>query len=343
MRVLLVKLTSMGDLIHALPALTDAMHAIPNLEFDWIIDEAFAEVATWHPAVKNIITTAHRRWRKNWTQHWLSKEIPNKIKSIRRKQYDLIIDGQSNLKAGIVTSLCKGPKAGLDWHSARDAICSLVYQHKYAIDKQLHAVTRLRILFAKALHYSFNQNNLDFGIDRTKLLKPTFNLPQQYLFFVHNASWVTKLWPEKYWETLIQMATREGHSVVLPCGNDEEKARAERLATIAPTMTIALPKLPLSEVAYIAAHATAAVCVDTGLSHLVGAVGVPSINLYGATDSGLIGAPGERQIYLQSDFPCAPCYKEICQFQGTSSVKPACYEQFSSAKVWNLLQTLTKR
>lgn len=337
MHVLLVKLTSMGDLIHALPALTDAKRARPDIEFTWVIDEAFADVAKWHPAVTHIITTAHRRWRKDWRGHWRSKEIPNKIKELRRERYDLIIDGQTNLKAGIVTKLCRGPKAGLDWSSARDAICSLAYKHKYAVDKKLHAVTRLRQLFAQALGYSVPTNTPDFGIDIARLPKPDVALPEKYLFFVHNASWETKLWPESYWQALVQKAVAENWSVVLPCGNEAEKQRAERLASKHPEQVIALPKLPLSEVAYIAAHAKAGVCVDTGLSHLVGAVGVASVNLYGATDSGLIGAPGDQQVYLQSDFACAPCYQQRCTYTGESDVKPACFQQLTPDRVWQAL------
>ncbi len=343
MEVLLVKLTSMGDLIHALPALTDAKRARPEIKFSWVIDESFADIASWHPAVINAIPTAHRRWRKNWRAHWRNKEIPNAIKALRAKTYDLVLDGQTNLKAGIITKLCKGPKAGLDWNSARDAVCSLVYKHKYFVDKKQHAVARLRQLFAQALNYELPTTKPDFGIDVNLLKKPTIELPPNYLLFVHSASWNSKLWPEQYWQQLIKIATSKGHTIVLPHGNAEEKARAERLATVAEDKTIVLPKLPLSEIGYITAKANGAICVDTGLSHLASALGVAAVTVYGATDSGLIGAPGDKQVLLQSQFACAPCYKHDCQFKDGSAITPACYQQISPTVVWDKLSELLQQ
>lgn len=334
MHVLLVKLTSMGDLIHALPAITDATRAIPGIRFDWIIDESFQEVAQWHPAVDHIIPSAHRRWRKNYRQHW--PEIKAFIQQVRTKRYDLVIDGQTNLKAALVTALTRGTKCGFDKASAREYPAHWVYQRKIAHSKQDHAVSRLRSLFAQALGYPLPDTAPDFGIDRSRLVKPSFNIPEQYGLFVHNASWDTKLWPESYWQQLLQLATLAGQQILLPAGNAEELARSQRLAEHQPLVT-ALPKLPLSEIAYLLAHAKGAVCVDTGLSHLAAALNVPSVTLYGATDSGLIGATGLNQQHLQSRFPCAPCYRQRCHFQGASLVKPACFEELTPQRVWQLL------
>ena len=180
-------------------------------------------------------------------------------------------------------------------------------------------------------------NAPDFGIDRARLTQPTFDLPERYVMFIHNASWVTKLWPEVYWQQLIQLATQAGLTILLPAGNDEELARSERLAKNQATV-IALPRLPLSEVAYLLAHAKGVVAVDTGLSHLSAALNIPTVTLYGATDSGLIGATGEHQEHLQATFACAPCYRHQCNFPGVSSVKPACFEQLNPLKVWQALE-----
>lgn len=338
-RVLLVKLTSMGDLIHALPAITDACHAIEDICFDWVADEGFAEIATWHPAVLNVITTAHRRWRKQVWQVIQSGEAKTFYKQLRNTSYDLIIDGQGNFKSAIVAWLARGPSAGLDKACAAEAIASLAYKHKYNVPKGQHAVVRLRQLFAKALDYSLPDNEPNYGISRHRFLAPALDLPKAYLFFVHNASWETKLWPEPYWADLIKMATDAGHHVLLPCGNQAELARAKRLAMIS-DKAIALPKLRLSEIAYIIAHAQGAVSVDTGLSHLCAAMSVPNVSLYGATDSGLIGAAGNRQVFLQAAFNCAPCYLKTCNYTGKSDVKPACFTKIPPTLVWKTLQAV---
>lgn len=341
MHVLLVKLSSMGDLIHALPALTDAQTAIPQIRFDWVVDESFAEVATWHPAVAKIITTAHRRWRQNTWQTLRQGELPDFLRKLRMTDYDLIIDGQTNFKSATITRLAKGLRYGLDRHSAREWGVHWVYQKKIFVPKQEHALKRLRMLFAQVFGYHYEDTEPNFAIDIQTLPKPNLDLPKEYFIFMHNASWESKLWPENYWRDLLQRVTTQGVSVLLPSGNSEEQQRAQRLAEIHPNIT-ALPHLGLSEVAYIIAHAKAAVCNDTGLSHLAAAVGTPSVNLYGPTDSGLIGAPGKNQICLQADFPCAPCYKKHCTYKPATEEQPACFTKLPPSLVWEKLQGLLK-
>lgn len=339
MHVLLVKLSSMGDLIHALPALSDAQAVFPGIKFDWVIDEAFAEVASWHPAVNTIIPTAHRRWRKQKWQIIKNGELKNFLTHLRQTKYDLVIDGQTNFKSALITRLSRGLRCGLDKNSAREFIAHFAYQKKVFVAKQDHAVNRLRILFANILGYALPTTEPNFAIDRNKLIKPLVKLPDRYLIFMHNASWESKIWPENYWSDLAQLAIAAGFSVLLPSGNESEQARAQRIAKIHPQI-MALPKMSLSEIAYIIAQAQGAVCNDTGLGHLAAAVQVPSVNLYGPTDSALIGAPGKMQIYLQAQFPCAPCYKKHCFYKGETNVHPACFAQFTPEIVWEKLSKI---
>ncbi len=336
--VLIVKMTSMGDLIHTLPAITDARRAYPEIVFDWVADESFADVPTWHPAVRQVYKTAHRRWRRSWTQTFKDKEINRFIKQLREHSYDMVIDAQSNFKSAIVTRLAKGERVGYDKASCAESIAVLAYQRKLSVAKGNHAVARLRQLFAKALGYE-HPTQVDFGIDPSRFVKPDLVLPERYVFFTPNASWESKLWPEHYWQALIKQANTQGLSVVLPAGNDAELARAKRLAAEAPNV-VAMPRLALSQVAYVIANAAAAVNVDTGLNHLCAACTIPSVSLYGATDSGLIGGVGANQVNLQADFPCAPCYKKHCDFQGNNAVTPACFEALSPERVWDQLQRL---
>jgi heptosyltransferase-1 len=337
--VLFVKLSSMGDLIHALPALTDAQRAIPGIRFDWVIDEAFADVGRWHPAVEDIIPSAHRRWmRKKWSLlrsgEWLAF-----VRRLRSKQYDLVIDGQTNLRSACVTRLARGLRCGLDRRSVRECGADWAYQKRVFVSKTEHAIDRLRKLFAAALNYAYRDTEADFAIDRRCLTKPDLALPDTYLVFIHNASWRSKLWPEPYWGELLGRATARGYSVLLPTGDLEEHARATRLAQAHPGI-IALPRLRLSEVAYIIARARAAVCNDTGLGNLAAALKIPSVHLYGPTDPQLIGASGNAQIRLQADFPCAPCRKSICRYTAAAPQRPACFTTIPPQAVWEKLQSL---
>lgn len=339
-RILLIKLTSLGDLIHALPALTDARGFYPDIEIDWLVDEHFQEIATWHPAIKQIFTTNHREWRHGLAKPKTISSIYSLIKKLRSTHYDLIIDGQGNFKTGLFTLCMKGLRVGFDRHSVREPIAHLAYQKKVSSSKKSHAINRLRELFAGALDYPIPKDPPDCGILEDRFRPPPCPLPESYLVFVHNASWQTKLWPEGHWKELIRMAVNSGYKILLPWGNPEEKARAKRLA-ISPQVQV-LPKLSLSEVGYVLKRALACVSMDTGLSHLIAALNIPSLTLYGATDSGLIGASGKNQLYLRTTLACAPCNKKKCKIE-PSCATPPCLAQITPELVFNkLLQLLTE-
>jgi len=331
-RVLLIKLTSLGDLIHALPALSDAKSARPELEFDWVIDENFREIALWHPAVKGIVTSNHRQWREALTHPTTLSSISRLIAGIRAVEYDLVIDAQGNFKTALLSMLAKGPRAGFDSQSVREWVAHLAYQRRFAASKSAHAIERLRLLFAAALDYPVPASAPDFQIQKERFVKPRVDLPKEYLVFVHNASWKTKLWPEAHWAELLKRSIQAGFKVLLPWGNSQEEARAKRLAIRSGIQV--LPKLTLSEMGYVLDRARACVCMDTGLSHLTAALNVPSITLYGSTDSGLIGASGASQVHLKSDRFCSPCQKKTCRY---SSTENPCLQQITPDRVYKEL------
>jgi len=335
-RVLLIKLTSLGDLIHALPALSDAQDARPGIEFDWVVDENFQEIATWHPAVKGVITTNHREWRGAVTSAETHGSISKTIEQMRARQYDLVIDGQGNFKTALLSLFSKGPRAGFDSASVREWVAHLAYQRRYAASKNAHAIDRLRRLFGAALGYPLPESAPEFRIQRERFAKPRVELPADYLVFIHNASWKTKLWPERHWTDLIAKCAQAGFRILLPWGNAQEEARAKRLAT-RPEVEV-LPRLNLSEIGYVLARAKACVCMDTGLSHLAAALDVPAITLYGSTDSGLIGASGASQVHIKSERFCSPCQSKTCRY---SSGDNPCLEEITPDRVFGELLRLT--
>ncbi len=331
MHVLIVKLTSMGDLIHALPAVSDALQHVPNVHFDWVVDEAFAQIPRLNPAIETIITTAHRRWKREPWASLKRGEFTRLWREIRQKKYDIVIDAQNNLKSACIMSLTRGVRCGMDKDSAREKFTHWVCNKTFSIPLKQHAIARQRQLFALALNYPLPDTPPDFGIAISQLPLLPIDLPHPYLVFIHSTTWDTKHWPEGYWQQLIQLATHAGYYVVLPWGNAQEEQRAQRLST-ASEKAIVLPRLSIIEQASMIAKSAGAVCVDTGLGHLTAALNVPAVHLYGPTDPALIGATGAHQLHLVAKAECAPCYLQTCKW----SKEPACFmKDLPPQKVWD--------
>ena len=298
MRVLIVKTSSMGDVIHALPALTDAKAARPSVVFDWVVEEAFSEIPRWHPAVDQVIPVAIRRWRKNIFSTLRSTEWRQFKTQLRRNHYDLVIDCQGLLKSAWITHLVKAPSAGMDKQSVREPAAAWFYRHRYAVSKQQHAVERIRDLFAHVFDYTKPTTYGDYGINRQAFYGSTIEPPN--VVFLHATAREDKLYPEEYWRDLARRLTALNYRVRLPWGQEFERQRATEIAKNIPGVEV-LPKLNLHGVACVLAQASAVVAVDTGLGHLSAALNIPTLSLYGPTNPDLIGTYGDNQVHL-----CAP-------------------------------------
>lgn len=300
MRVLIVKTSSMGDVLHTLPALTDAQQAIPDIHFDWVVEEGFAQIPSWHSAVDRVIPVAIRRWRKAWFSAPIKAERKAFRDAVRLQQYDAIIDAQGLVKsAALVTRLAHGIKHGMDWSTAREPLASLFYNRKHHIARQQHAVERTRELFAKSLGYTKPQSQGDYAIAQHFLTEVNADT-EQYAVFLHATTRDDKHWPEANWRELIGLLNNAGIRIKLPWGAAHEEARARRLAE-GFTYVDVLPRMSLEEVARVLAGAKFVVSVDTGLSHLTAALDRPNITLYGPTDPGLIGGYGKNQVACCSE------------------------------------------
>ncbi|GAL59436.1 lipopolysaccharide core biosynthesis heptosyltransferase I [Pseudescherichia vulneris NBRC 102420] len=298
MRVLIVKTSSMGDVLHTLPALTDAMQAIAGIRFDWVVEEGFAQIPSWHEAVDRVIPVALRRWRKAWFSEPVKAERRAFRKTLRAVHYDAIIDAQGLVKsAALVTRLAHGPKHGMDWQSAREPLASLFYSRRHHIAKQQHAVERTRELFAKSLGYSKPQTQGDYAIAQHFVEESTTDAP--YAVFLHATTRDDKHWPEARWRDLLALMATSGLKIKLPWGAPHEEARARRLAEGFDYVEV-LPRLSLEKVARELAGARMVVSVDTGLSHMAAALDRPNFTLYGPTDPGLIGGYGKNQLAVRS-------------------------------------------
>lgn len=295
MRVLIVKTSSMGDVLHTLPALTDAQQQFPNIRFDWVVEEGFVQIPSWHSGVDNVIPVAIRRWRKAWFSQEIRAERAAFRERLRQNEYDAVIDAQGLLKsAALITRLAHGPRHGMDWQTAREPLASLFYNFRHHIARQQHAVERTRELFAKSLGYQKPTGQGDYAIARHFIGNLTRANIAPYAVFLHSTTRDEKHWPENHWRELIHLMSERGVRIKLPWGAEHEKARAERLARGFDYVDV-MPKMSLEDVAQLLANAEFVVSVDTGLSHLAAALDKPNITLYGPTDPGLIGGYGRNQ------------------------------------------------
>jgi len=336
MKVLIIKTSSLGDVIHTLPALSDAVNAIPNITFDWVVEESFQDVPRLHPGVNKIIPVSIRLWRKNPFKHRAA--IRACIKDIRQQNYDVVIDAQGLIKSALLTRFARGKRFGLNKDSCREPLASLAYQEKIMVPKGQHAITRVRQLFAKSLGYNLSDKALSYGLKQEDFPIPD-SLTPPYLVFLHATTWASKHWPNEYWRELILLAVKKGFNVYLPWGNETEKERANMLASVSDKSHV-LPRSTIKELAAVLMHAKGVVGVDSGLAHLTAACSTPAVTLYGATSAVLTGTMGLNNANLQADFPCSPCLSVQCQYKQHSAVTPACYEALPAALVWQELQAL---
>jgi heptosyltransferase-1 len=324
MRVLLIKTSSLGDIIHTFPALTDAIKANPTIRFDWVVEEGFTDLPSLHPAVDKVIALPWRRLRKTLWLPSTWKELRAFVHSLQAEQYDVVIDAQGLLKSAIWTKFVSASVHGLSAQSAREPLASHFYDVKHDVAWGQHAITRVRQLFAQSLGYPEpNSDETDFGLTpRLRVVPAADAVP--YWVFAHATTWESKHWPEEYWHKLVAFAAQKKRRVLLPWGNEQERERAMRLARLTQHVQV-LPEMKLNALTRILSDAELVVGVDTGLTHLAAALHRPVVALYGATEPGLTGVVGPQAVVLQAKFPCAPCLREVCIELTDEQPLPPCY------------------
>ena len=287
MKVLLIKTSSLGDVIHALPAVTDA--AALGFQIDWVLEEGFAEIAGMHPGVSSVIPVSWRRWRHSLASSF--KEISAFKRKLKEAQYDVCIDSQGLIKSGVLSLMSKSSiKAGYDYGSARESIVSFLYDKRVTIPRELHAIDRQRQLLSSVLDYSLVKE-ADSGIGIRGLAK-------RQAFLLHGTTWESKHWPIERWVDLACLLGSEGLEVLVSWGNLREREDAEVIAS--QTASVVLPRMSLKQFAFRLSESMVTVGVDTGLTHLSAAIGTSTIGLYGPTRIDLTGCRGPRAETISS-------------------------------------------
>lgn len=278
MRVLIVRTSSLGDLIHMLPAITDISRNIPGVKIDWVVEQAFAEIARWHPGVNDVIEVAHRRWRRAWWTRVVRAQRNAVMQRIAQGSYDLVLDMQALLKSLFLVRAASGVHHGLDWKSAREPLCSLFYDVRHRVPFWQPAVKRQRDLAAAAFGYPV-QGEPDFGLGE-RFVRHVCT--PEYAVIMPSASRDDKLWPVAHWQGVFDALQTRGQKLILLAGSDREASRAQELIGTR-TDAIVQPRSSLTDLAQLLAGSRVMVGLDSGLTHLAAAVGTDTIGLYKAS------------------------------------------------------------
>jgi heptosyltransferase-1 len=288
--ILFIKTSSLGDVIHHMPAVTEARLRRPGDRFSWLVEEAFAPLVRLHPAVDEVVPVAWRRWRKSLYAPATLREIAAGLRSLGAKTYDEVIDVQGLLRTAVMSRFARGRRHGYNSRSIKEPLAAAFYDVRHAVSRDLHAVERNRILTGKGLGYE-PQGAPDFGLDRARLTSPG----RRYAIFLHATARAEKQWPEQNWVALGQ--SLGGLEFVLPWGTEAERIRSERLAA-ALTGAHVPERQPLDSVARLIAGAAFVVGVDTGLLHLAAALGVPLVAIFGGSDPSLTKPVGSGKLVV---------------------------------------------
>jgi heptosyltransferase I len=310
--ILFIKTSSLGDVIHHMPAVTDARRHLPGARLSWVVEEAYAPLARLHEAIDDVIPVAARRWRANLRQpaSWRDTlaEIGGFRRALRERPYDAIIDSQGLIRTALITRQGRGRRHGYDMASIREPPASLFYDVRHKVEWGGHAISRNRTLCGLALGYA-PQPPLDFGLDRTRMARPAGN----YAVLLHATARPEKEWTEANWVAVARGVLDRGLDAVLPWGTAAERARSAAIAGALAQRAgcdedrVQVPdRRPLDEVAAIIAGAAAVIGVDTGLVHVAAALGVPLVAIFVASEPGLTGPMGSGPIAIVGGAPNGP-------------------------------------
>ncbi|MGH8704587.1 MAG: lipopolysaccharide heptosyltransferase I [Burkholderiales bacterium] len=287
-RILFVKTSSLGDIVHNCPAVSDVARFVPGARVDWVVEEPFAEIAGLHAAVRRVIPVAIRRWRSAPFSSAVWSELGAFRHALRDERYDFVIDSQGLVKSALVAALAAGPKHGLDRASVREPFAARFYGTRHAVPRALHAVERNRRLAGAALGYA-PDGVCEYGLRAEGEAPIAVRAP--FALLLTMTSRADKLWPEERWVELGRGLAAPGLQCVLPWGDEAERARCKRIAD-AIGGALVPPRMSLAGIARLARRARCVAGVDTGLVHLAAALGAPTVGIYCGSDPALTGLHG---------------------------------------------------
>lgn len=343
MKILVVRLSSLGDILHLFPAISDLRRRFPDAEIHWLVEPAFAEMVGWHSAVNNVITVPLRSHKKSW---W---KIPKLLRGLKRQlqaeKYDLVLDAQGLLKSALLARLAGVDIYGFNADSARESLAAKFYWKTASVASGLHVIEKNRQLVAQLFDADISQP-ADFGLEafrqKQTLLSDGMDgfSGQPYIVLLHGTTWNSKYWPESSWQELVRLLTEQGWRCLLPWGNEEEHRRAQRLQVAGGELSQVLPRMSLTELMTVLLHARGFVSVESGIGHLATVLDIPGIMLHGPTDPAYSGILGKSCRHITSGLYCSPCFKRDCPRLESQAEIPPCQQAITAQTVFQQCMAL---
>jgi len=288
--ILIVRVSSLGDVVHNMPMVADILKFYPDAIIDWVVEDAYSGLVGLNRGVRKVIPMSLRRWRKSLSSSATRAEIGGFRRELRREAYDFVFDTQGLIKTAVVMRMARlttaGKRVGLangTEGSGYEGISRIFHDISVPVGMRTHAVQRARKVAASALGYAIDSAP-DFKLSAPTIgaagKMPAWMPPVPYAVFFHGTARAAKQWAQADWIQVARDLQVRSMPIMLPWGNDTEKRTAEQMLAQIPN-GILLPKLPLMEAAMLAQRAALVIGVDTGLTHIAAAYNRPTIELYG--------------------------------------------------------------
>ena len=313
MRILLVKLSSLGDIVHTLPVVQDILLATPGAQIDWVVEKAFAPLLTQVQGINRIIPCELRRWRKSWwaaqtRTEWLAFKA-----DLQQQNYDAVMDLQGLTKSALVARLAKLAPTGRRYAMANqtdgsgyEAATRWAADVAIALEPHVHAVARGRLLAARALGYSTDvaKKSPIYGLKvPVAQLNQALAAPKK-IAFIHGTSRQDKTWPVQNWVALGKRLAANDYQFTLVHGSAQELATSQAIAAQLGSCATVLPLLSLGALTSELAQCTGAIGVDSGVSHIAVALGLPHVQIYNfdtAWRTGPLGSAHQVSVFAQPE------------------------------------------
>lgn len=320
--MLIVKVSALGDVVHALPVLAYLHAAMPGITVDWLLERSFMPLLEAHPLVRQVICLDTKGWRKAGTRQAVLGSMKT-VRRLRNEKYDVVLDLQGNSKSGLFTLLSGAAKRfGFDRSHAREWPNLLATNCRVKIPAEKHHVSSRYLEIARAAFPSDEEAPLcgplsatDEAVQTVSALLTEFNLTRgKFLVAHYGTTWQTKLWPLESWVELVKLLTHKGAlRVVLTWGNEVEKRAAEHISEACQGKAILWPRGTLQELVALLSAAQLVIGADTGPVHIAAAVGTQTVSIYRVTDGRRNGPSGDGHIRLQAAMECSPCLRKSCE------------------------------
>ncbi|MBW2503551.1 MAG: lipopolysaccharide heptosyltransferase I [Deltaproteobacteria bacterium] len=322
MKVLIVKVSALGDVIHALPVLALIKSADKQIRIDWLVEESFADVLADHP----LINTVHRINTKQWRRAGVLTSLRNgwrSIQLIRAESYDVVLDLQGNAKSGLFTWCSGAPlRFGFDRNALREKISLVSTNRKVGLTDADFHITDRSLAIAKAAfpngHDLKTAGPLPVDSNASQDVKSMLEeegLSEGGKVVLHyGTTWTTKLWSLELWMQLAK-TLKETYRLrpILTWGNDEEYAAVQAINEYCDGTCVVWPRRSLKHLIALMSQVDLVIGGDTGPIHIAAAVGTRTVSIFRVTDASRNAPRGSRHIALQSGLDCAPCLKKSCE------------------------------